>query len=193
MSEYVVALTGASGVVYGIRLIQELLRREHDVHMIVSKAAYIVLEQEMELCFEQKPCLWQEYFSSNLQVYSNEDIGAPIASGSHITAGMIVIPCTMATISGLACGSSRNLTERAADVALKEKRRLIVVPRETPLNTIHLKNMLALSEMGVHIIPAMPAFYHKPQSIEDMINFIVAKILDAMGIENSLYNRYSGQ
>ncbi|MDR1616893.1 MAG: UbiX family flavin prenyltransferase [Syntrophomonadaceae bacterium] len=193
MSEYIVALTGASGAVYGIRLLRELLRREHTVHLVVSEAAYIVLGQEMDLHFERKPHLWREYLPGDLRVYSNKDIGARIASGSYITAGMIVIPCTMATISGLACGSSGNLTERAADVMMKEKRKLIVIPRETPLNSIHLKNMLALSEMGVHIIPAMPAFYHKPQSIEDMVDFIVSKALDALGIENSLYNRYSGQ
>ncbi|MDD3023475.1 MAG: UbiX family flavin prenyltransferase, partial [Syntrophomonadaceae bacterium] len=122
--------------------------------------------------------------------YANDAIASPIASGSYITDGMIIIPCTMATVSSLANGSSRSLLERAADVILKEKRSLIMVPRETPLSSIHLRNMLTLSEMGVQIIPAMPAFYHQPQSIDDMVNFVVGKVLDAMHIPHDIFLRY---
>lgn len=190
MANYVVALTGASGIIYGIRLAEELLQRKHTVHLVASRAAYIVMEQELGWRLNQHRQSWQPYLPGDLHIYANEDIDASIASGSFITEAMIVIPCTMATVSALACGSSRSLAERAADVALKEKRTLIVVPRETPLNTVHLRNMLALSEMGVHIIPAMPAFYHKPATLDDMVNFMVGKVLDALRIENSLYRRY---
>jgi len=190
MVNYIVALTGASGIIYGIRLAEELLGRKHSVHLIASKAAYIVMEQELGWKPETSLLSWQSYLSGDLHVYDNEDIAARLASGSFITEAMIVIPCTMATVSALAVGSSRSLTERAADVTLKEKRRLLIVPRETPLNTVHLRNMLALSEMGVHVIPAMPAFYHCPDSLADMVNFMVGKVLDALLIDNNLYQRY---
>ena len=191
MANYVVALTGASGIIYGIRLAEELLERKHSVHLIASKAAYIVLEQEIGWILESNLKSWQSYLCGDLHVYDNEDIAAQLSSGSFITEAMIIIPCTMATVSALAGGSSRSLLERAADVILKEKRRLIIVPRETPLNTIQLRNMLILSEMGVHVIPAMPAFYHHPDSIKDLVDFMVGKVLDALQIENRLFKRYT--
>ncbi|MEN6350483.1 MAG: flavin prenyltransferase UbiX [Syntrophomonas sp.] len=192
MQKYIVALTGASGVVYGIRLTVELLARNYEVHLICSKAACIVLEQELDWNFEDslEKTFRKHLPHENLFLYENSDIAAPLASGSFLTDGMVVIPCTMASVSALAQGSSGNLLERAADVVLKEKRPLIIVPRETPLNSIHLRNMLLLSEMGTHIIPAMPAFYHKPKNIDDMVSFLVGKVLDAMHVSHDIFKRY---
>lgn len=194
MRKYIVAMTGASGVIYGIRLLEELLKRDFEVHLVVSRAAGIVLNQEMDW---NLTCGVEEAFREHLPqgkliYYANDELTVPIASGSFIHDGMIVIPCTMGTLSGIAHGSSGNLIERAADVTLKEKRPLILVPRETPLNTIHIRNMLTLSEMGVHIIPPMPGFYNKPQSLDDIIAFIVGKVLDAMKIPNEIFMRYNG-
>lgn len=192
MHKYIVAITGASGVIYGVRLVEELLKRDIEVHLVASRAAGIVLTEELgwdgagglEAAFRQR------LPERKLVCYQNDNLAVAIASGSFINDGMIVVPCSMGTLSGIAQGSSGNLIERAADVALKEKRPLILVPRETPLNTIHLRNMLMLSEMGVRIIPPMPAFYHHPGSIDDMIDFVVGKILDSLGIEHTLYQRY---
>lgn len=191
MKKYIVALTGASGIIYGIRLVKELLDRGFEVHLIVSDPACMVMEQE--LTWEWNENLAQtikKHLSEDICYYSNTDISASIASGSFRTDGMIVIPCTMSTVANIAQGISRDLITRAADVQLKEKRPLILVPRETPLNSIHLRNMLLLSEMGVHLIPAMPAFYHQPKSIDDLVLFIVGKVLDAMGIDHNIYCRY---
>lgn len=192
MPRYVVAITGASGVIYGIKLVRELLKRNYEVHLIVSQPALIVAEQELgwESSDGWKEA-WRNYISGeNLFYYDNSDIAAKTASGSFITQGMIVIPCTMSTVSAVANGLSNNLIERTADVMIKEKRQLIMVPRETPLSSIHLRNMLALAEMGVYLIPAMPGFYHNPQTIDDLINFIVGKVMDAMGIHHNLFKRY---
>ncbi|MBO8159083.1 flavin prenyltransferase UbiX [Thermosyntropha sp.] len=192
MKRYVVAFTGASGAVYGVRLVEELLKREFEVHLIISDPAKIVLNQEMGWEFEGslEEVVKSHFNSEKLFVYNNADIAAPVASGSFLIDGMIVIPCTMSTIANIAHGVSKNLLERAADVMLKERRPLIVVPRETPLSTVHLRNMLSLSEMGVYVVPAMPAFYNFPQSIDDMVDFIVGKVLDVIRIPNDLYRRY---
>lgn len=192
MKRYVVAFTGASGVVYGVRLVEQLLERDYEVHLITSDPAKIVLNQEMGWDFtEPAEKVFRQYFPhGKLFIYDNSDIAAPVASGSFLIDGMIVIPCTMSTISAITNGISKNLLERAADVMLKERRPLIVVPRETPLSTIHLRNMLALSEMGVYVVPAMPAFYNFPKSIDDMVDFIVGKVLDVIRIPNDLYQRY---
>jgi len=188
----VLAITGASGVIYGIRMAEELLLRDFEVHLIASDAACIVLEQELDWDFSagRVQTFCQHLPGSNLVYYDNDDIAAPLASGSFLTQGMIVMPCTMSTLSAIAYGSSNNLISRVADVMLKEKRQLILVPRETPLNTIHLRNMLLLSEMGVHIVPAMPGFYSKPTSIDEIVNFLVGKVLDLLNVPNDLYNRY---
>lgn len=148
----------------------------------------MVLHQEMDWEVNQELPL----SGKNLRIYENSNIAAPIASGSFLVDGMVVIPCSMASVSALAQGAADNLLERAADVMLKEKRPLIIVPRETPLNTIHLRNLLTLSEIGVHIIPAMPGFYSHPQTIDDIVNFIVGKVLDAMKINHNLFKRYNG-
>lgn len=188
----VVALTGASGVVYGVRLVQELLKMGLEVHLIISDPAQIVIKQELKWDFTDSV---EETFrkhlpGDNLFLYQNSDIAAPIASGSFLIEGMVVIPCTMSTVSNIAHGTSKNLLERAADVIIKERRQLILAPRETPLSSIHLRNMLTLSDLGVHIVPAMPAFYNHPRDINDMVNFVVGKVLDALRIEHSLYERY---
>ena len=192
MRKYIVAITGASGVIYGIRLVEELLNRDIEVHLVASRAAGIVLNEELgwDLAGGQEATFRQHLPEGKLVCYENDNLAVAIASGSFINDGMVVIPCTMGTLSGIAHGSSGNLIERAADVTLKEKRQLILVPRETPLSAIHLRNMLVLSEMGSHIIPPMPAFYHHPQTLDDIIGFVVGKVLDAMGIEHELFKRY---
>ena len=194
MARYIVALTGASGVIYGLELISELLQRDYEVHLVVSEPAVLVLRQEMN---------WPEQVSAenmlrshlppgNLVYYHNTDIAAVIASGSFICDGMVIIPCTMSTLASVAHGMSNNLIERAADVMLKERRPLVIVPRETPLSSIHLRNMLSLSDLGVAIVPAMPAFYQKPGSVDDMVRFVVGKVLDIMKIPNNTFCRYTG-
>lgn len=192
MDKYIVALTGASGVQYGIELIRQLSMRGTEIHLVASDPACIVLQEELGWEFSSSR---QETFErylpyDNLIIYDNKDIAARIASGSYITDGMVIIPCTMATLSAISHGNARNLVERAADVMLKERRPLWIVPRETPVSTIHLRNMLTLAELGVSIIPAMPAFYNHPRSIDDMVLFMVGKVLDVMHIEHDLYTRY---
>lgn len=192
MRKYIVAITGASGVIYGVRLLEELLKRNTEVHLVISRAAGIVLAEEMgwDLSNGTEEAFRSHLPAGRLVYYENGDLAVPIASGSFINDGMVVIPCTMGTLSGIAQGSSGSLLERAADVTLKEKRPLFLVPRETPLSSIHLRNMLILSDMGAHIIPPMPGFYHHPQTIDDIIDFVVGKVLDAMGLEHQLYKRY---
>lgn len=192
LKKLVVALTGASGVVYGIRLIEELLKANIEIHMIISEPAQIVLEHELNWEFTNlREATFRKHLpGNNLFIYNNSDIAAPIASGSFLIDGMVVIPCTMSSVSNIAQGTSKNLLERAADVIIKERRQLILVPRETPLSSIHLRNMLTLSDLGAHIIPAMPAFYNHPQDINDMVDFIVGKVLDTLGIKHNLYKRY---
>jgi len=194
LSRYIVALTGASGVVYGLQLITELLKREHEVHLVVSEPAALVLRQEMGW---QQVSSWEDVIRDHLPpgkllYYNNSDIAAPIASGSFISDAMVIIPCTMSTLAAVAHGMSGSLIERAADVMLKEQRSLILVPRETPLSAVHLRNMLLLADMGVSIVPAMPAFYHQPESINDLISFMVGKVLDIMQISHDIFRRYEG-
>lgn len=196
MAGYVVALTGASGAKYGIRLAQELLKRGDDVDIIISPSGFLILEEELGLKLSDKDAerglraVLKGDLKGSLRHIPSNDLAAGIASGSSIKKAMIICPCSMGTLSRVATGSSTNLIERAADCFLKERRTLVLVPRETPLNSIHLENMLKLSNMGAVILPAMPAFYTKPQSIDDMVDFIVGKTLDVLGIENSLYKRW---
>ncbi len=197
MPRYIVAITGASGVVYALRLLEELLKNnDNEIHLISSDAARLVMEHEMSWDSQEslEAALQSHQIpTERIHFHKNSDIAAAPASGSFICDSMIVIPCTMASISSIALGSSRSLLERAADVMLKEKRPLLLVPRETPLNSIHLRNMLTLSEMGVAIIPAMPAFYHQPQNIDDLVSFVVGKVLDFMQIPHDLFRRYGGR
>lgn len=181
----VLAITGASGIVYGKRLLEELKIRKIETHLIVSEAAEKVIEHELELSKKDLEKLAD-------RVYDADELTAPLMSGSFKTDGMVIIPCSMKTLAGIAHGFADNLILRAADVALKEKRRLVVVPRETPLNTIHLRNMLSAAELGVFVVPAMPAFYHKPKKIDDLVDFVVGRVLDCFDIEHKLFKRYSG-
>lgn len=190
MSNYVVAITGASGVIYGVRFVNWLLENGHEVNLIVSEPGILVLREELDWQINGPSELPGLLSAGRLTVHDNKDIASKPASGSFRHDGMIIIPCTMSTLSGVAHGISKNLTERAADVALKEGLPLVVVPRETPLSIIHLRNMLALAEAGARIIPAMPAFYGKPASIEELADFVVGKVLDNINISNNVYNRY---
>lgn len=192
MPKYIVGITGASGVIYGLRLLEVLLKQQTEVHLVVTNPGRIVIEQEMkwDMQGDWKANIRAHLPEGSITVYDDSDIAAPIASGSFRVDGMLVIPCTMASIAALACGSARSLLERAADVMLKEKKPLLLVPRETPLSSIHLRNMLLLAEAGAHIIPAMPAFYTHPATVEDMVDFVVGKVLDAMNIDHNLFKRY---
>lgn len=192
MPRYIIGITGASGVIYGLRLLEVLLQQQMEVHLVVSDPARMVIEHEMKwnMQGEWKAEICAHLPPGNITVYDNSEIAAPIASGSFRVDGMLVIPCTMASIAAMASGSARSLLERAADVMMKEKRPLLIVPRETPLSSIHLRNMLLLAEAGAHIIPAMPAFYTNPETIEDMVDFVVGKVLDALGLDHQLFKRY---
>jgi 4-hydroxy-3-polyprenylbenzoate decarboxylase len=164
------------------------------IHLLITDAGWRVLKEELGWdTTKRKDTLEQQFGTAGSGTYryhSIQDIGASTASGSFRTSGMVIIPCSMGTLSGIAHGASDNLLERTADVMLKEGRPLILVPRETPLHAIHLENMLKLSRMGVRIIPAMPAFYQGPQTLDDMVDFMVGKVLDSMGVEHELYKRW---
>jgi 4-hydroxy-3-polyprenylbenzoate decarboxylase len=179
----IVAITGASGVIYGKRLLKVLQEKNVETHLIISKAAERVIEHELEKTKRDIEKLADHAYDVN-------DWNAPIVSGSFRTDGMIIIPCSMKTLAGIAQGYSDNLVLRAADVALKEKRKLILVPREAPLNVVHLRNMLALAEQGVTILPAMPAYYHKPKDVNGLVDFVVGKVLDHLGIDHTLFKRW---
>ncbi len=200
MPSYIVAITGASGAVYGTRLISFLVKHGFTVHLTVTKEAWWILKDEAELFAEgtedeirSSLCGYFGVSREMLYYYDENNMKSPISSGSFRNNGMIIVPCSMKTVASVASGVSSNLVGRSADVILKEQRKLIIVPRETPLNTVHLKNLLTLSEMGVHIIPAMPAFYNKPETIADMVAFIVGRILDALSIDNQIYSRWDGR
>lgn len=180
----IVAVTGASGVVYGKRLL-EVLKGKNEVHLIISKVSEKLIEYELGTTRKELEELANH-------VYGEDDFSSPLASGSFVTDAMIIIPCSMKTLAGIAHGYSENLILRAADVTLKEKRKLVLVPRETPLSSVHLRNLLELSFQGVVIIPAMPAFYHMPKTIDDLVDFIVGKVLDSLGLEHELYKRWYG-
>lgn len=192
MKKIVIGITGASGSIYAIRLIEELLKQKIFVHIICTDTGKEVMKYETSMDIDN----WVEnlkikYTHVNLENIHNLFSG--VASGSYRFDAMIILPCSMGTLAEISTGLAKNLLCRAADVALKENRRLIIVPRETPFNAIHLENMLKLSRLGVSILPAMPGFYHKPQSIDDLINFVVGKILDSLYIENTLFKKWGDQ
>ncbi|MEN2975238.1 MAG: UbiX family flavin prenyltransferase [Candidatus Caldarchaeales archaeon] len=181
-----IGVTGASGVIYAKRLLEVLNTKDVEVHLVISKTAEKIIEYELNV--------GRDYLEKLARYsYSEDDIDAPLASGSFKMDGMVIVPCSVKTVAGIVSGYTDNLILRAADVALKEKRKLILVPRETPLNVIHLRNMLELAKLGVIILPAMPAFYHKPEKIEELVDFIVGKILDILGIEHELFRRWGGE
>jgi len=189
----ILALTGASGSDYALRLLQCLVDAGTPVYLMVSKAAQIVLSMETTLSVPAKTADMERYFSElykakkgQIRVFGQEQWTAPIASGSHKALSMVVCPCTTGTLAAIANGNSDNLLERAADVMLKEKRQLIMVVRETPFSTIHLENMLRLSQAGATIMPANPGFYHNPEKLEDIIDFMVSRILDHLKISHNL-------
>jgi 4-hydroxy-3-polyprenylbenzoate decarboxylase len=179
----VVGITGTSGVVYGIKFLQELKARSIETRLIISHAAERLIGQETGMGLEDVEKL-------ATRRYDVDDMFAPVASGSYPTDGMVVIPCSMKTLAGISCGYAENLLLRAAMVTLKEGRKLVLVPRETPLSPVDLNNMLRLSRIGVTILPAMPAFYHNPRSIDDIIAYVVGKTLDAFRIEHDLFRRW---
>jgi 4-hydroxy-3-polyprenylbenzoate decarboxylase len=191
------AITGASGAQYGLRLLQCLLAAECKVYLLLSSAAEVVIRTETDLdlpeTFEQQQEFLSNIFAADedqLQLLAKDDWFSPVASGSSSPSSMVVCPASGGTLSAIAQGASNNLIERAADVALKERRQLILVPREAPYSAIHLENMLKLTQLGAVIIPASPGFYMQPQTINELIDFIVARILDQLGIEQDLMPRW---
>ncbi|MCG6552208.1 MAG: UbiX family flavin prenyltransferase [Candidatus Magnetominusculus sp. LBB02] len=189
--KYIVAITGASGSIIGVRLVAELLKTA-EVHLIISQAAFPVIAYETGLTWGANPAHGvRDYFKSD-NLFYHDDIQSPLASGSFRTDGMIAAPCSMKTLSAVANGYASNLTTRAADVTIKEGRRLLLCPREMPFSAIHLENMLKLARIGVVIAPPVPGFYHKPQTLDDAVTFIVGKLLDQLNIEHELFRRYSG-
>src|SRR5579862_4277983 len=195
-----IAITGASGAVYATRTVAALLERGVHVELIVSDYGRRLLRDELgEAASIEKltPFLASKYgeavHSGTVTLHSNRDLGATIASGSHGCSGMAIVPCSMKTLAAVAHGLSRNLIERAADVMLKEKRRLVIVPRETPMSLPQLRNMVLCAEAGAMILPAMPAFYQQPTSLDDLADFMAGKILSALGFEHDLYPPWTGQ
>lgn len=191
------AVTGASGAQYALRLLDCLVRADVQVFFLISQAAQLVVATETELQLPPKPQALEVFLTERYQaragqirVFGKQDWMSPVASGSGAPSAMVVCPCSTGTLSAIATGASNNLIERAADVALKERRQLILVPRESPYSTIHLENMLKLSQMGAVILPASPGFYHQPQSIDDLVDFVVARILNQLGIEQTLLKRW---
>lgn len=190
-------MTGASGAQYGLRLLEQLIRLDCKVYLLMSRPALLVINTETELKLpsrmqEVQKVLSERYQAApgQLQAFEREQWMAPIASGSAVADATVVCPCTTGTLSAIACGSSRTLIERAADVALKERKKLILVIRETPFSEIHLENMLKLARMGSVILPANPGFYNRPASIAELVDFMVARILDHLDIEHELLPRW---
>lgn len=181
---WVVAITGASGAVYGVRLVEEVVRAGREVDLVVSPPGARVLAEETGRTPE-------DLRGPGVRLLSFRDVGAPPASGSYASAGMAVCPCSMGTLGRIAAGTAENLITRAADVALKEGRPLVLVPRETPLSAIHLENMLTLVRAGAAIVPAMPGFYAGARTIEDLVDFVVARVLDRMGLPHAIEARYA--
>lgn len=191
------AFTGASGIPYGLRLLECLIKAQRQVYLMISPAAQVVFTMETDLKIPSTPDQQQRYFSEQYQaqpeqllVFGYQQWGAPIASGSGVPEAMVICPCTSGCIAAIASGMSDNLIERAADVIIKEQRKLILVHRETPLSALHLENLLKLAKLGVTILPANPGFYNKPENIDDIIDFIVARILDHLTISHNLQPRW---
>lgn len=190
-------MTGASGAQYGFRLLQNLIASDHRVYLMISKAAQVVIGMETDLSLpgrnsDIEKALTEKFNAEDnqLRVFGEDEWTAPVASGSNDVNAMVVCPCSMGALSAIAHGASNNLLERAADVMLKERKKLVLVPRETPYSDIHLENMLKLSRMDAVIIDANPGFYNRPESIDDLVDFVVAKILDQLGVEHTLQPKW---
>jgi 4-hydroxy-3-polyprenylbenzoate decarboxylase len=195
-----VALTGASGMPYGLRLAECLVGAGCKVYLLYSQAAHVVAKQEMDLVLPPRASDAEKVFTERwraqpgqVRVFSREDWFAPVASGSNPADAMVICPCSMGTVAAVAIGLSDSLIERAADVMLKEGRKLVLVPREAPFSVIHLENMLALARAGAVILPASPAFYHHPETVADLVDFIVARVLDQIGVPHELMKRWGNE
>ena len=191
----ILAITGASGAPYGVRLLEQLLVARRRVQLVVSSHGLRLLRTESDVGSIET---LRERVGSNgwdrlVTLFDDGDRGAAPASGSALNAGMVICPCSMGTLSAIAVGASRSLVERAADVALKERRPLVLVPRESPLSAIHLENMLRVTRAGAVVLPASPGFYHRPESIDDLVDFVVARVLDHLGVEHALTKRWGGE
>jgi flavin prenyltransferase len=191
----VVAITGASGAPYAVRLLEALVERQQRVALIVSDHGLRLLETEMDIASVDalRQRVGGAAWDGLVRVYDDRDRGAAPASGSALSAGMVICPCSMGTMSAIAVGASRSLVERAADVTLKERRRLILVPRESPYSAIHLENMLSLTRAGAVVLPASPGFYHRPRTIAHLVDFVVARVLDQLGVEQSMVPRWGSE
>ncbi len=181
----VIAITGASGAIYPLRLLKFLKEKDIETFLIISRPAEEIIHHELRI--DKKDL--ERYASES---YDIDDLSAPLSSGSQIFDAMIIIPCSMNTVSAIATGNSNNLIRRTADVALKEGRKLILVTRETPINAIHLENLLKLSRLNVTILPACPAFYHKPKNVDELVDFIIGRVLSQLGIEHNIYEPWKG-
>jgi 4-hydroxy-3-polyprenylbenzoate decarboxylase len=188
-------ITGASGSAYARVLLQELLRLDIEIHLIVSSAAMLVMKEELGISFSSarfspKEFLDQPIPAGRIVQYNDSDLAAPPASGSFRISGMVICPCSMKTLASIAHGTGSSLITRAADACLKERRRLVLVPRETPLSLVHLRNMVAVTEAGAVVLPAMPGFYSQPKSIADLLRHVALKILDSLGLEHGINLRW---
>jgi flavin prenyltransferase len=194
----IVAITGASGSIYGLRLVRAVAELGHSVALTVSESAALVLREELgaEITSLQNSDFLQSLFPQNIldriSYYPHHQMTAPIASGSYPNQGMVIIPSSTATFARIANGISQSLVERAAECVIKEGRRLVIVPRETPLSAIHLENLLKLARLGVRIVPAIPAFYSGAQKVDELVDFVVGKVLDQLEIPHALYRRWTG-
>ncbi|WP_346289460.1 flavin prenyltransferase UbiX [Sphaerothrix gracilis] len=196
----ILGITGASGLIYAVQALKHLLTADYEVEVVASRSAHMVWQAEQSIRMpvepEQQAAFWRsqagEVSGGKLRCHPWGDVGANIASGSFRTLGMVVMPCSMSTVAKMAAGLSSDLLERAADVQLKEGRPLIVVPRETPFSLVHLRNLTALAEAGARIVPAIPAWYHNPQTVEDLVDFVVARVLDQLEIDCVPLKRWQG-
>jgi 4-hydroxy-3-polyprenylbenzoate decarboxylase len=183
----VIGITGASGSIYGIRLIQELGLSNHTVDVVITAAGKMLMKEELGVSGFDIKKLGLTHIKGQIRIWENDDFEAPFLSGSNPPEAVVIIPCSMGKLAALANGISGNVLERTADVVLKEDRQLILVVRETPLSLIHLENMVKVAKAGARILPAMPAFYHRPKTIDDMVNFVVGKVLNLLRIEHTLF------
>ena len=196
----ILGVTGASGLIYAVRALKFLLQADYTIDLIASKSTYMVWQAENNIRMPVEPDQQEQFWRQQAEVSTKGkltchrwgDVGATIASGSFRTLGMVIMPCSMSTVAKLAAGLSSDLLERSADVQLKEGRKLVIVPRETPFSLIHLRNLTSLAEAGARIVPAIPAWYHNPQTIEDLVDFVVARALDQLDIDCIPIQRWQG-